>query len=79
MYEKDGGYSLEPDETYHQIAAENISYQYDEYLYYNKTFAAIIVWEAIEELSEYAEDFRIYKLDAVYWIGDKPNLPAESE
>jgi hypothetical protein len=82
-FEEDDEITLDPDETYHNIAADHVSYHLDDYLYSKVPYAPIVVWEAIEELSEYEEEFQIYKLRDQYWIGnlfewiDPPQTPDE--
>ena len=72
-FEDDDEITLNPDETYHYIAIDHINYHLDDYLHYKAPFAPIYVWEAIEDLSEYEEDFQIYKLRTQYWVGNRFN------
>ena len=58
------------DESYHQMAAEHLSYHLSDYLHYHQPYAPLIVWEAIEDPEDYDEEFQVYRLNDEYWIGE---------
>jgi hypothetical protein len=58
------------DESYWLMAENHVSYHLDDFLYYRRAYAPVLVWEPREELEVYTEDedFEVYQLNDKYWI-----------